>query len=51
LTSSRDQQDSEQKVPQLRGVTRDKVVRALARLLRRKTDEDRRVEELRNIDR
>lgn len=38
-------------MPQLSGVTRDKVVRALARLLRRKTEEHRRLEELRNIDR
>jgi hypothetical protein len=35
----------------LRGVTRDKVVRALARLIRRKAEEERRLEELRNIDR
>ncbi len=38
-------------MPQLSGTTRVKIVRALARLLRRKTEEARRLEELRNIDR
>jgi len=51
LTRDREQPPAEREAPRIDGLTRHKVVRALARLLKDKTEERKRVEGLREIDR